>query len=575
MDSHTGSDAGGSVVFDGAANQENCSLLDGSSPSINCCADESEMRNKLRFFFMNPCEKFRVRGRKPWKLGVQILKIIMVTLQLMLFGLSNQLVVTFQEENIDSFRHLFLKDYATWNDETFSVYTQKDLYDYMAYTLNQYVQLPCMSLAKYGYLSDNDGAVAPLYVCKSFYKGVTENPSNESFNINPVIKRACVDVFPLIPLNGTSIDETKNVLVVLFHKVNLTLDLYRLINVEISFRLKTINLQTVRNNEMPDCYLFSISVTFDNKAHSGKVKIGLDSDAEMRECRIRSVDDSTLVQTSTQYMMVFDGFVMTLCAVSFLLCTRSLIRSLKLSQEFHKFYTLHYDHPVSWAGRLEFVNGWYILIIISDIFTIIGSIVKIGIESKMTASYDICSIFLGTSTLLVWVGVIKYMSYFKTYNILVLTMRAALPSVMRFCCCAGMIYLGYCFCGWVVLGPYHPKFRTLVMASECLFSLINGDDMFATFTEIKGKVYLVWIFSQVYLYTFISLFIYMILSVFIALITETYECIKHYQQTGGIGCTEVHTFLAAGGPCAMAPGPDTGETACSLLSCCFRQNPSD
>uniref|UniRef100_A0A8C4R0R2 Mucolipin TRP cation channel 3 n=1 Tax=Eptatretus burgeri TaxID=7764 RepID=A0A8C4R0R2_EPTBU len=497
MDSHTGTDAAGCVVFGEVENQEDCSLLDGSSPSINSWTEESEMRSKLRFFFMSPCEKFRARGRKPWKLGVQILKIVMVTLQLMLFGLSNQQVVTFQEESIDSFRHLFLKDYGSWNDETFSVYTQKDLYEYMAFTLNQYVQLPCLSLAKYGYLSDNNGFVAPLNVCKSFYKAGTVDPSNESFTINAVIKKACVDVFPLIPLNGTSIDETKNVLVTLFDKVNLTLDLYRLISVEISFRLKTINLQTVRNNEMPDCYLFSISVTFDNKAHSGKVKIGLDSDAKIGECRATNVANSSLVQKSTRYMMVFDGFVMTLCAVSFLLCTRSLIRSLKFSQEFVKFYTFHYNNPVSWAGRMEFVNGWYILITISDIFTIIGSIVKIAIESK----------------------------------ILVLTMRAALPSVIRFCCCAGMIYLGYCFCGWVVLGPYHPKFRTLDMASECLFSLINGDDMFATFTEINGKGYLVWLFSQVYLYTFISLFIYMILSVFIALITETYECIKVHQPT--------------------------------------------
>jgi mucolipin 1 len=37
---------------------------------------------------------------------------------------------------------------------------------------------------------------------------------------------------------------------------------------------------------------------------------------------------------------------------------------------------------------------------------------------------------------------------------------------------------------------------------------------------------LVWVFSQVYLYTFISLFIYMVLSLFIALITGAYETIK-------------------------------------------------
>ncbi|KAF1586050.1 Mucolipin-3, partial [Pygoscelis adeliae] len=110
--------------------------------------------------------------------------------------------------------------------------------------------------------------------------------------------------------------------------------------------------------------------------------------------------------------------------------------------------------------------------------------------------------------------------------ILIVTLRVALPNVIRFCCCVAVIYLGYCFCGWIVLGPYHVKFRSLSMVSECLFSLINGDDMFVTFAEMQQNSYLVWLFSQIYLYTFISLFIYMVLSLFIALITGSYETIK-------------------------------------------------
>lgn len=42
-------------------------------------------------------------------------------------------------------------------------------------------------------------------------------------------------------------------------------------------------------------------------------------------------------------------------------------------------------------------------------------------------------------------------------QILIVTLRAAFPNVIRFCCCVAVIYLGYCFCGWIVLGPYHVK----------------------------------------------------------------------------------------------------------------------
>lgn len=101
----------------------------------------------------------------------------------------------------------------------------------------------------------------------------------------------------------------------------------------------------------------------------------------------------------------------------------------------------------------------------------------------------------------------------------------------------------------------YPQFRSLSLVSECLFSLINGDDMFVTFSGMQESSLLVWVFSQVsstftsshkymhykcyriqstkdtlllqvYLYTFISLFIYMVLSLFIALITGAYETIK-------------------------------------------------
>ena len=42
--------------------------------------EEQKMRHKLEYHFLTPFEKYR-RGRKPWKLAIQILKIIIVTIQ--------------------------------------------------------------------------------------------------------------------------------------------------------------------------------------------------------------------------------------------------------------------------------------------------------------------------------------------------------------------------------------------------------------------------------------------------------------------------------------------------------------
>ncbi|KAM4641575.1 mucolipin-3 [Discoglossus pictus] len=481
---------------------------------------EDHLRRKLKFFFMNPCEKFRARGRKPWKLCIQILKIAMVTIQLVLFGLSNQLVVNFKEENTMAFKHLFLKNYVDGRDDTYSIYKQAEVSDHLSFSVTQYLNLRNISLGNHAY---ERGGADPAYlaVCRNFYKQGNIFPGNETFDIDPEMLTDCFYVAPLMPIDNQTLQE---------NIANMTMDFYRLVTIEIKFMLKAINLQTIRHHELPDCYDFTVTIIFDNQAHSGRIKISLDTDVEIQECRDWHVSGS--IQKNTHYMMFFDAFIILTCLSSITLCIRSVIKGFCLQQEYGNYVQIRFRKKVPWSDKMEFVNGWYIMIIVSDVLSIIGSILKMEIQAKSLTSYDVCSILLGTSTMLVWLGVIRYLGFFEKYNLLILTLRAALPNVIRFCCCVAMIYLGYCFCGWIVLGPYHVKFRSLNMVSECLFSLVNGDDMYTTFSIMQSKSYLVWLFSRIYLYSFIGLFIYMVLSLFIALITDTYDTIKNYHRDG-------------------------------------------
>lgn len=49
--------------------------------SLDSEVKEEWLREDLKFYFMSPCEKYRARRQIPWKLGLQILKIAMVTTQ--------------------------------------------------------------------------------------------------------------------------------------------------------------------------------------------------------------------------------------------------------------------------------------------------------------------------------------------------------------------------------------------------------------------------------------------------------------------------------------------------------------
>ncbi|XP_020624799.1 mucolipin-3-like [Orbicella faveolata] len=186
------------------------------------------------------------------------------------------------------------------------------------------------------------------------------------------------------------------------------------------------------------------------------------------------------------------------------------------------------------------MNLWFFLIAISDSCAIIGSLMKMLIDINDNTQYTVCSIFLGIAVLLTWCGLLRYLGHFRKYNILLVTLKASAPSVLRFCVCGSLLYFGFLFCGWIVLGPYHIKFRDLWTVSECMFSLINGDDMFMTFAEMNQKSYAVWVFSKIYLYTFISLFIYVVLSLFIGIISDTYERIKDW---GHPPCTKLQRFV--------------------------------
>uniref|UniRef100_A0A8D3DQ31 Mucolipin TRP cation channel 1b n=1 Tax=Scophthalmus maximus TaxID=52904 RepID=A0A8D3DQ31_SCOMX len=507
--------------------------------------EEEALRRKLKYFFMSPCDKYHAKGRKPFKLGLQLLKIVIVTVQLVLFGLSNQMVVTFKEENTAAFKHLFLKGYQDSAPQ--AVHTQSELYSRIHFAVEQYLALPEIALGRYAYVPGvmNGSALA---LCQRYFRRGAIDPVNDTFDIDPHVETDCVGVNPLNDSYGNS------------DYKNFTLKFYKLINVTIDFWLKAINIQTIINNEIPDCYTF---IVMDNRAHSGKVKIRLQNQASIRECK----DPNVSGHAENYARQFFDVLVAIVCLLSLLLCGRSIVRGILLQYEYVQFFSHRLGRSVSWGERMEFINGWYILLVVSDVFTIVGSFIKIGIESKNLSSYDVCGILLGTSTLLVWVGVIRYLSFFQKYNILIVTLRAAFPNVIRFCCCAAAIYLGYCFCGWIVLGPYHAKFRSLSMVSECLFSLINGDDMFVTFAEMEHSGTLVWIFSQVYLYTFISLFIYMVLSLFIALITGAYDTIMH--AGANVRITDLHAFIAEckDTPCSgKFRGPE--GSSCSFLCCC-------
>lgn len=137
--------------------------------------NEERMRRKLQFFFMNPIEKWQARRKFPFKFAVQLIKIVVLTIQLCLFAHSRYVHVNYAWDNRVSFAHLFLR---TWDDASevdaypaakgpMALYFQDDFYATIDYAMTGYMNLSS-AIGSYSYPTE-DNSMPPLNLCISLY----------------------------------------------------------------------------------------------------------------------------------------------------------------------------------------------------------------------------------------------------------------------------------------------------------------------------------------------------------------------------------------------------------------------
>lgn len=403
-----------------------------------------------------------------------------------------------------------------------ALYVKDDFFDTIDFALIGYANVS-RAIGPYSYTTD-DNTMAPPRLCFERYKQGEIFGFNESYVFNPEIVRECTDMTANATLAGSR---------AYLEELGVSVDFASLVRATLAFGLKTVNFKVAGPRSPPDCFQFDIEILFDNTDHDGQMLLSLDAEPVRLHCQ-GDVHYITNGHIDDVLRSILNSCVICICVVSFALCTRALWRAYLLRRQTCEFFRQTRRRELSWDGRMEFVNLWYVMIICNDVLLLLGSSMKEQIErSNFTANeWNTCSVLLGVGNLLVWFGVLRYLGFFKTYNVVILTLKRAAPKISRFLICALLIYAGFTFCGWVVLSPYHAKFRSLSITSECLFALINGDDMFPTFAIMSTKSTMLWWFSRFYLYSFISLYIYVVLSLFISVIMDAYDTIKKYYRDG-------------------------------------------
>lgn len=250
-------------------------------------------------------------------------------------------------------------------------------------------------------------------------------------------------------------------------------------------------------------------------------------------------------------------FIIIFSVLSIALCVRSLYRSFKLSQEAAWFFHYFHDKAIPFSEKIDFIDFWYVTILAGNLMVVVGSCLKLQIEASSTRLTECteCSFFLGIGYLLSFMGTLRYFRLFPNYNILLETLKKSIPKLVRFLICVILLFIGYCFCGWMALAPYHPKFSTLSNTAESLFAAMNGDGLYEIFTMLYTDICSVWWFAKIYMYSFFFLFFYLGASLLGSVILDAYETVKYTCANGKTPTTTVEIFLATEQYEPISPAP--------------------
>jgi hypothetical protein len=143
---------------------------------------------------------------------------------------------------------------------------------------------------------------------------------------------------------------------------------------------------------------------------------------------------------------------------------------------------------------------WTIVCLMSNMIQIFGSCVAIAYPNNILSTE---SILVGLGCFFAYINIVRYIEFHSEFSIFYEVVSKSFPIVMRYLGGVFPIFLGYIFFGICVFWQSE-RFATVSSSMYTLFALIQGDAVWDTIQDLKGKNFII---GQIYCYTFCMLFI--------------------------------------------------------------------
>lgn len=165
---------------------------------------------------MNPWQKWQAKGIIPWKLGLQAVKIFVVTWQLVVCAKLVSLYFLHQNNTLATFKEIFMS-VTDLSQETMpyppdfpvAVHSKDDFYAHLNKAISVYSVIADNSLGLIGYAErvSKDNPISAIEFCNEFYAYGTVNPSAFFYNFSSAIHRSCIKIARVAWLPGHPVRE--------------------------------------------------------------------------------------------------------------------------------------------------------------------------------------------------------------------------------------------------------------------------------------------------------------------------------------------------------------------------------
>ncbi|XP_052781865.1 mucolipin-3-like [Mya arenaria] len=476
----------------------------------------------------------------------QVIKVSTITTQIFKFGNDRSNFNSVVNRGHIALRHLFLKDWdATWETlpyppsrGEFALYVVDDLTDAINFAVKSYFNAEKDAIGYYVRLPA-DTMVGNIEYFD--FPGFSDDQVKFGIHIHERSFEIRNGLTETVDSKTGEISYDYSILRE-FEHLNLTQPIKKMLLTTLSFQLHSVRVY--EKDVKARCLRINGKISFQDMDNNGQVNLELDTLTTRIKCaemNFTSVIDQALDEASS----AVGGAVIALTVLSLLITVAAVTCGIVLywrtkaymRKYFKQFYkpAVQTENDLPWREYAKFFRLWDILVFVGDILTLYGTIwIVFSGESNswVLATLDAFTVWLGVGCLLSWLCLLRYFDFNFKFHLLFSTLYRAFWDVMAYLLCIVVMSMGFWVCGYIVLAPYHVKFKSPQTAAESLFTLATGDELFATLgyleTKKSGHSMIFW-FSRIYIGIYVAIFTVLVINLLVAIFMGAYDEInKHY-----------------------------------------------